>query len=153
PTPWQRSTPARRAVPLCLPYNNVIDHGEKEKTMQTLGLLGGMGLGAGLMYLLDPQQGERRRDRVREYVEDYGRHTGALVADPGGGLGGHAQAVLATTRRPFQGQTGRGERLLTQAEQLGTTTGMVLIGCVGLGVGLGYLWACQDASQPRARWR
>ena len=121
--------------------------------MQTLWLLGGMGLGAGLMYLLDPHQGEGRRDRVREYVEDYGRHTGALVDDPGRGLGRHAQAVLATTRRPFQRQAGRGERLLTHAEPLGTTTGMVLMGCVGLGVGLGYLWAYQGASPQRARWR
>jgi hypothetical protein len=121
--------------------------------MQTLCLLGGMGLGAGLMYLLDPQQGEGRRDRVRGYVEDYGRQTGALIDAPGRGLGRHAQAVLATTRRPFQRQSGLGERLLTQAEQLGTTTGMVLLGCVGLGVGLGYLWACQRRPQQRTRWR
>jgi hypothetical protein len=121
--------------------------------MQMLCLLGGMGLGAGLMYLLDPQQGVKRRDRVREYVEDYGRHTGAFLDDTGRGLGRHAQAVLATTRRPFQRQARLGKRLLTQAEQLGTTTGMVLMGCVGLGVGLGYLWACQGASQQRARWR
>ena len=94
--------------------------------MQTLCLFGGMGLGVGLMYLLDPQQGARRRDRVRGYVEDYGRQTGAFIDDTGRGLGRQAQAVLATTRRPFQRQAGLGERLLTRAEQLGTTTGMVL---------------------------
>jgi hypothetical protein len=117
--------------------------------MQMLCLLGGMGLGAGLMYLLDPQQGERRRDRVRGYVEDYGRQTGTFIDDTGRGLGRQAQAVLATTRRPFHRQVGFGERLLTRAEQLGTTTGMVLVGCVGLGVSLGYLAACQGASQQR----
>jgi hypothetical protein len=125
----------------------------KEKTMQTMWLLGGLGLGAGLMYLLDPQNGEDRRDRIRGYAVDYGRQTGDFLDDTGRTLGRQAQAVLATTRRPFQRQVGLGERLLTRAEQLGTTTGMVLVGCVGLGVGLGYLWAWQRRPQQRTRWR
>jgi hypothetical protein len=117
----------------------IVRDGEKEKMMQTMWLLGGLGLGAGLMYLLDSQQGEDRRDRVREYAVDYGRQTGDYLDDTRRNLGRQAQAVLATTRRPFRRQPGFGERLLAQAEQLGTTTGMVLVGCVGLGVGLGYL--------------
>jgi len=121
--------------------------------MQTMWLLGGLGLGAGLMYLLDPQQGEDRRDRVREYAVDYGRQTGDYLDDTRRNLGRQAQAVLATTRRPFRRQPGFGERLLAQAEQLGTTTGMVLVGCVGLGVGLGYLWARQGSPQQRTRLR
>jgi len=121
--------------------------------MQTMGLLGGIGLGVGLMYLLDPHQGEARRDRVREYVVDYGRQTGDFLDTTGRTLGRQAQAVLATTRQPWQRQPGLGERLLAQAEQLGTTTGMVLVGCLGLGVGLGYLWACQGSPQQRARLR
>jgi hypothetical protein len=125
----------------------------KEKTMQTMWLLGGLGLGAGLMYLLDPKQGEERRDMVRGYVVDYGRQTGDFLDDTGRTLGRQAQAVLATTRRPFRRQPGLGERLLAQAEQLGTTTGMVLVGCVGLGVGLGYLLACQSSPQLRGRLR
>jgi hypothetical protein len=121
--------------------------------MQTMWLLGGLGLGAGLMYLLDPQQGEERRDRVREYAVDYGRQTGDYVDDTRRSLGRQAQAVLATTRRPFRRQPGFGERLLAHAGQRGTTTGMILVGCVGLGVGLGYLLACQGSSQQRARLR
>jgi hypothetical protein len=131
----------------------IVRDGEKEKMMQTMWLLGGLGLGAGLMYLLDSQQGEDRRDRVREYAVDYGRQTGDYLDDTRRNLGRQAQAVLATTRRPFRRQPGFGERLLAQAEQLGTTTGMVLVGCVGLGVGLGYLWARQGSSQQRARLR
>jgi hypothetical protein len=125
----------------------------KEKTMQTMWLLGGLGLGAGLMYLLDPQQGAARRDLVRGSAVDYGRQTGDFLDDTGRTLGRQAQAVLATTRRPFRRQQGLGERLLAHAEQLGTTTGMVLVGCIGLGVGLGYLWACQGSAQPLARLR
>lgn len=36
---------------------------------QELAFLGGIGLGAGLMYLLDPQTGRRRRSLVRNQVE------------------------------------------------------------------------------------
>jgi hypothetical protein len=107
--------------------------------MQTMWLLGGLGLGAGLMYLLDPKQGEERRDLVRGYVVDYGRQTGDFLDDTGRTLGRQAQAALATTRRPFRRQPGLGERLLAQAEQLG--------------MGLGYLLACQGSPQQRARLR
>ena len=34
----------------------------------TLALVGGAGLGAGLMYLLDPERGERRRSALSESV-------------------------------------------------------------------------------------
>src|SRR2546430_7515435 len=125
----------------------------KEKTMQTLWLLGGLGLGAGLMYLLDAEKGDGRRERVRGSAVDAGRQTGAFLDDTKRTLGRQAQAVLATTRRPFRRQPGLGERLLAHAEQLGTTTGMVLVGCIGLGMGLGYLWAHQGSPQQRARLR
>ena len=121
--------------------------------MQTLCLLGGLGLGAGLMYLLDPQQGEARRDLVRGSMLDYGRQTRNVVDDTGRTLGRQAQAVLATTRRPFRRQPGLGERLLAHAGQRGTPPSMVLVGCVGLGVGLGYLWARQGSAQQRTRLR
>jgi len=115
--------------------------------------LGGLGLGAGLMYLLDPDTGDGRRDQVRGYVVNSGRQTADFVDDTGRTLGRQAQAVLASTRRPFRRQPGLGEQLLAQAEQLGTTTGMVLVGCVGLGVSLGYWLARQGGSQQRARLR
>jgi len=121
--------------------------------MQTMGLLGGLGLGAGLMYLLDPKQGAERRTVVRGYVDDYGHQTGDVLGDTGRTLGRQAQAVFDLTRRPFRRQPRLGERLLAHAEQLGTTTGMVLVGCVGLGVGLGYLWAYQANPAQRARLR
>jgi hypothetical protein len=125
----------------------------KEKMMQTMWLLGSLGLGAGLMYLLDPQQGAERRDSVRGSLGDYGYQTGDVLGNTGRTLGRQAQAVFATTRKPFRRQPGLGERLLAQAEPLGTITGMVLVGCIGLGVGLGYLWACQGSPQQRARLR
>ena len=38
--------------------------------MRKGGLLVGMAVGAGLVYLLDPQSGERRRDRLRRAIQD-----------------------------------------------------------------------------------
>jgi len=116
--------------------------------MQTTWLLGGLGLGAGLMYLLDPEKGERRRDLVRGYVEDYGRQTGALLDDTRRTLGRQAHAVFATSRMPSRRQPGLGKRLLTQVEELSLPLGR--LGCVGLGVGLGYLLEPRGGPQRRA---
>ena len=121
--------------------------------MQTLWLLGGLGLGAGLMYLLDPEKGAERRDVVREHVVDYGRQTGDLLDDTRRTLGRQAQAVLPRTRVPFRHQPGLEKRLLTQAEEMGLPLGLCLLGCVGLGVGLGYLLEPQGGPQRRARLR
>jgi hypothetical protein len=118
--------------------------------MQTLWLLGGLGLGAGLMYLLDPEKGEGRRDLVRGYVEDYGRQSGALLDDTRRTLGRQAQAVLATRRRPFRRQPGLGEWLLTQAEERGLPIGFYLLGGVGLGAGLVALLEPRGGPQRRA---
>jgi hypothetical protein len=118
--------------------------------MKTLWLLGGLGLGAGLMYLLDPGKGVGRRDRVRGYVEDYGRQTGALLDDTRRTLGRQAQAVLTARSMPFRRPPEFGDRLLTQAEALGLPVGLGLLGCVGLGVGLGYLLEPQGGPQRRA---
>ena len=101
--------------------------------MQTLWLLGGLGLGAGLMYLMDSAKGAGRRERIRGYVGDFGRQTSALVDDTRRTLGRQAQAVLAPPRRPFRRQPGLGERLHTQATPRGMPTGVALVGGVGLG--------------------
>jgi hypothetical protein len=128
----------------------VIHYREKEKTMQTLWMLGGLGLGAGLMYLLDPEKGEGRRDRVRGYVEDYGRQTSGLLDDTRRALGRQAQAALATSHMPFRNRPELAERLRTQDEGLSLPLGLTLLSCVGLGVGLGYLLEPRGGPQRRA---
>jgi uncharacterized membrane protein len=42
-----------------------------------MALVGGAGLGAGLMYLLDPDRGERRRERLGEAISDASARMGA----------------------------------------------------------------------------
>jgi len=121
--------------------------------MQSLWLFGGLGLGAGLMYLLDPEKGTERRDMVRGHAVDYSRQTGDFLDDTRRTLGRQAQAVLTRTRLPFRRQPGLGERLLTQAEEMGLPLGLCLLGCVGLGVGAGYLLTHQGGPQQRTQLR
>ena len=117
--------------------------------MNTLWLMGGLGLGAGLMYLADPEKGPRRRDQLRTRLaasqhEMVGRlNTGRRT------LGRRAEALLDTPWLPRRHQPSLGERVLTQAEQLGLSTGLCLLGCVGLGVGLAYL--LEPSGGPRRR--
>ena len=76
--------------------------------MKTLWWLGGLGLGAGLMYLLDAEKGAGRRDLVRGYVADSGRQAGALLDDTRRTLGRQAQAVLATRHSDVSRGSGNG---------------------------------------------
>jgi len=129
--------------------------------MQTLWLLGGLGVGAGLMYLLDPEKGATRRDVVRGYVGDYGRQTGDLLDDTRRTLRRQAQTARARARVPFRRQLGLGERLRKQTEELGLPLGLCLLGGVGLGAGLvallephgGPRWRAWLREQARAYWR
>jgi hypothetical protein len=58
--------------------------------MKTLWLLSGLGVGAGVMYLLDPEKGAGRRDLVRGFLETYGRQTGLRLDETGRSLGRQA---------------------------------------------------------------
>jgi hypothetical protein len=121
--------------------------------MQTLWLLGGLGMGAGLMYLLDPENGEGRRDMVRGQLAAYGRQTESLLDDTTRTLGRQTQAVLARTRVPFRHQPGREERRQPQTPSRGQPVGLFLLACVGLGAGLVYLLEPQDGPRRRALLR
>src|SRR5947209_8543715 len=48
-------------------------------------LIGGLGLGAGLMYLLDPERGRRRRTLLRDRLVSLGREAGNVPGLQGGG--------------------------------------------------------------------
>ena len=86
-------------------------------------LIGGLGLGAGLIYMLDSERGERRRAMVRAQLERYRRQTDDLWGHTTRSLGRQAHALLARGplarryRRP-----GPRELLLARAEQLSTWT-------------------------------
>jgi hypothetical protein len=120
--------------------------------MKTGWLISGLGLGAGLMYLLDPDKGGGRRDLVRAHLAAYERQTEDLLDSTTRALVQPAYDLLAKARgsRP---QLGLGERLIAQAEQLGMTKGLFILGCVGLGAAMAYLLEPNGGPRRRALMR
>lgn len=107
---------------------------------KTVILIGGLGLGAGLIYILDPERGKRRRAIARAQLERYRRQTDDLWDHTTRSLGRQACELLVRTplarryRRP-----GPGELLLARAEELGILKGLLMLGCTGLGAGMMYV--------------
>jgi hypothetical protein len=99
-------------------------------------LIGGVGLGAGLIYMLDPERGEQRRATARTQLERYRRQTDDRWYHTTRSLGRQAREFLAMAplarryRRPRPA-----ELLLARVEQLGLLT----LGCTGLGAGMMYV--------------
>ncbi|MGE3539774.1 MAG: hypothetical protein AB7N91_20375 [Candidatus Tectimicrobiota bacterium] len=123
--------------------------------MQSMWLLGGLGLGAGLMYLLDPEQGEARRDMLRNYANDYSAHPASLLEDSRRMLGQQAQAVFAKTPMPFSSQTGWGEQAQRHNDE--GSVPLTLLGGVGIAAGVLYLvkpqWFNQLCEAASSYWQ
>lgn len=62
-------------------------------------LLAGLGLGAGLMYLLDPERGDRRRALIRDQATHYRTHGVDTVSKRSRHLRNRAAGLLAEARR------------------------------------------------------
>jgi hypothetical protein len=102
---------------------------------------------------LDPDKGPRRRDQLRTRLAAY-QHEMTDRFDAGRRpLERWTEALLDRPWLPRRHQPGLGERVLTQAEQLGLSTGLCLLGCVGLGVGIAYLLEPRGGPQRRALLR
>ena len=63
-----------------------------------LSLIGGVGLGAGLMYFFDPQLGRRRRAVLRDRLTSLLRQTGGVVCDRARDLRNRGSGLLAEAR-------------------------------------------------------
>jgi hypothetical protein len=103
-------------------------------------LIGGLGLGAGLIYMLDPARGERRRTMAWAQLERYRRQTDDLWDHTTRSLGRQARELL--TRAPLARRyrrPGPGELLLARAEQMGILKGILMLGCTGLGASVMYV--------------
>jgi len=61
-------------------------------------IVGGVGLGAALMYLLDPDRGRRRRALIRDKVEAAGNKITDSAGKMGRDIQNRAQGVLAETK-------------------------------------------------------
>lgn len=69
-----------------------------------IGLLGGLGLGAGLMYFLDPQSGRRRRSQARDQLIHLMSKADDAVCCVGRDMGHRAQGLAAEARSMLVGE-------------------------------------------------
>ncbi len=67
-------------------------------------LIGGAGVGAALMYLLDPEQGRRRRALVRDQIVKAKNKTADAVGKTSRDLRNRAQGVIAETRSALRSE-------------------------------------------------
>lgn len=112
--------------------------------------IGGLGLGAGLMSLLDPERGEPRRTLARAQLEAYRRQTNDLLDQTTRTIGRQARDFLAKPRMPFMHQPGPGEVLLVRVRQIGITKGLLMLGCAGLGASVMYVLEPSVGKRRRA---
>jgi osmotically-inducible protein OsmY len=67
-----------------------------------LSFLAGAAIGAGLMFLLDPDRGNRRRALARDQVTSAGRRAGDELGAKARHLGNRARGLVASARARFQ---------------------------------------------------
>lgn len=64
-------------------------------------LAGGLWLGAGLMYILDPDRGKRRRAAIRDKATDVWEQAGDAVEKKSNEIRQQAREFVADTRTSF----------------------------------------------------
>lgn len=84
---------------------------ESDKAMT---LAAGIGIGAGLMYLLDPDRGSRRRALVRDQLVHGANTTGDALGTAARDLGNRARGLAAETRSRFRHEPVTDETLVAR---------------------------------------
>ena len=71
-----------------------------------IALLSGIGVGAALMYVLDPERGRRRRALARDKAVSFAGKTGDMVAKRSRDIANRAKGVAAEARSVFEREDG-----------------------------------------------
>jgi uncharacterized membrane protein len=128
--------------------------------MRKGGLLVGMAIGAGLVYFLDPESGERRRDGLRTRIQDRvgDEEAEPLPAEmPIGRYGSRHGDILGLESATLRQKADRRSVNLARALTGGALTlyGLVRRGLIGVAartVGAGMLWSeVREARDPARR--
>ncbi len=75
---------------------------EEKSGGKTIALLSGIGFGAALMYVLDPERGRRRRALARDKAISIANKTGDVVAKRSRDIANRARGVAAEARSVFE---------------------------------------------------
>jgi hypothetical protein len=96
-----------------------------------LSFLAGTAIGAGLMFLLDPDRGARRRALARDRILSAGRHAGEDVGAKARHLRNRARGLVASARSRMQADTEEddviAERVRTEMGGVVTRPGAVVV--------------------------
>jgi hypothetical protein len=79
--------------------------------------LGGVGIGALLMYMLDPDRGRRRRALVRDKVVSLSSRTGRAISGTARDLSNRAQGLVIETGKALGIRGQRGQQEEEEQEQ------------------------------------
>lgn len=71
-----------------------------------IAILGGLGIGAALMYLFDPQGGNRRRALIRDKATKMNRLTRETVSGRAGDISNKAKGLIHDAKSAFTRETG-----------------------------------------------
>jgi hypothetical protein len=128
-------------------------------------LVGSLGLGAGLMYMLDPERGSRRRALARAQAEMYRRWTDDLLDSTRRTLGRQTdtlsqqahtlsqrtRGLLGRLGIPLKEERSSGEIWLERAQNMAGKKALLMFGCVGLGLGFMYIVDPKSGQERRAQ--
>jgi gas vesicle protein len=90
---------------------------------KSLAFLGGVGVGALVMYFLDPTSGNRRRSVARDRMLKASRDTGQAIEGRAKAMAGRAKALAERTRAHFEPDTPSDDVL---AQRVRTALGRVI---------------------------
>jgi hypothetical protein len=119
---------------------------------KALWLLGGLGLGAGLIYLSDSEQEKRYRRLAQGQWRAYRRRTNDLMSQTGRSIGQQTRHWLDRMRPPIDRYGYGWRRQEAPRAPAGTfgTQSLLILGGIGLGAGLMYIFDPRAGRRRRA---
>jgi hypothetical protein len=117
---------------------------------KTLLVLGGLGLGAGLLYMSASDREEQYRRLASAQWRTYRRRTNDLIGQTRRGLARQTRGLFDKARPPLTYGWWHRQVLPAPRGMTGGTPSLLILGCVGLGAGLMYMLDPKAGKRRRA---
>jgi len=131
-----------------------------------LSLVGGVGIGAGLLYLLDPDKGEKRRNQILSSASDMASSAKDYAGDALGGIGSKVGSLIGSARdyasdkmhgvSDYASDSAKGVRDFAQRQVFGETrsehrVGVTICALSSMALGAALMYAFDPASGKSRR--